>query len=133
MNIIMFRAKRIFDGTIGSDETWIFDSNIRISYEHKRVNLKGLECQFNTLGQYIGVQDINGKNIFVGDLVKCVSKVDFEFGEKGMTMTDEVSFNRGAFYVKGYFSVLNWDEFSAEVVSNIYTYTGENTEEGVAF
>ncbi len=76
---IRYRARRVFDGNISNLNSWVYDSNLRINYEHKRINLKGVECEFDTLGKFTGLQDRFGTDIYEGDVVTAY----FNFGPAG--------------------------------------------------
>ena len=64
---IRFRAKRRFNGTIGSD-IWIEGTNIRIHPRGntKAVFLEGQECDYETLSEWTGLHDSKVTPIYEG-------------------------------------------------------------------
>ena len=65
-----------------------------------------------TLGQYTGITDMNGTEIYEGDIVVA----DSEYGDK---ITDIVCWSYGSFYVANHtFKQIN----NVEVIGNIYEH-----------
>ena len=104
MRVIKFRGKRIDNGAWEtgcvvvlrqglSDEKWFIAD--KMTGYHTPVDAE-------TVGQFTGLHDVTGKDIYEGDIVQGLEYADFDFGKDG-----EVA------------SLVVWDSLSASFVFDI--------------
>ena len=145
MNEILFRAKAInrdkyYHKTKYKNGDWVYGLVTRL-YDERFENLpaemtntggvSGIDVDYKTIGQFTGLTDKNGQKIFEGDVVKCVSKLDyanmiviFEDGEFRMVKCEDYkTYTTG----NGYFSVRC---FHKEIIGNIHDNKLEDFENG---
>ena len=126
MREILFRGKcnetckyngQWIEGFYGED-----DGKPIIAHSTDR-GLIGYFCDPDSIGQYTGLTDKNGKKIFEGDIVK-VENNDYDWYEHDPNSYSvfAVDFDEGGYTVGSYF-LQNWlwfDEFRGEVIGNIH-------------
>lgn len=121
MREILFRGKRKLDNS------WIFGSLHIEKFIDDEENLCCEICQCDvhpeTVGQFTGLTDINGKKIFEGDIIK--TKEYGKKGKNGVNFNDfdifEIVYSSGAFKANNesrLFNLLSGRRY--EVIGNIY-------------
>ena len=123
MREIKFRGKCMF-----SNE-WVYGDLIHKRHDRNALMIQdenGLGCDVvpETVGQFTGLRDYDGKEIFEGDIVKCCYMIP-EWGwsggaeEKEEEVIGAVEYCRGDFCI-GEYPIVGFQENEMEVIGNIY-------------
>ena len=120
MRKILFRGKRIDNGEWIYGDVVQFPTHGIVRIVEQEPSYKDAEVDPETVGQYTGLTDKNGRKIFEGDI--CRIK---EHGDVDLAV---ISFEHGAFYATPHNANIHehtlWDiwynDYDIEVIGNIY-------------
>ena len=127
MREILFRGKRVDNGEWIQGDIVQFPVHGVVRIVEQEPSYKDAEVDSDTVGQYTGLTDKNGKKIFEGDIIHLEYSQVFFGGVYFGEYTAEVSYKEGCFITDG---INNGDEIETplsgfnndevEIIGNIY-------------
>ena len=127
MREILFRGKRVDNGEWIQGDIVQFPVHGVVRIVEQEPSYKDAEVDSDTVGQYTGLTDKNGKKIFEGDIIHLEYSQVFFGGEYFGEYTAEVSYKEGCFITDG---INNGDEIETplsgfdndelEIIGNIH-------------
>ena len=127
MREILFRGKRVDNGEWIQGDIVQFPVHGVVRIVEQEPSYKDAEVDSDTVGQYTGLTDKNGRKIFEGDIIHLEYSQVFFGGEYFGEYTAEVSYKEGCFVTDG---INNGDEIETplsgfdndevEIIGNIH-------------
>lgn len=127
MRDILFRGKRVDNGEWIQGDIVQFPVHGVVRIVEQEPSYKDAEVDSDTVGQYTGLTDKNGRKIFEGDIIHLEYSQVFFGGEYFGEYTAEVSYKEGCFITDG---INNGDEIETplsgfdndelEIIGNIH-------------
>lgn len=118
MREILFRGKRVDDGELVVGNSVLFFKDTTKIYG-ELTYWREIEVIPETVGQYTGLTDKNGKKIFEGDIVKATTGIEGYKSTYHSTI-QEVKYNGEMCGIAVFLPFDNSDMVEVEVIGNIY-------------
>ena len=117
MRQIKFRGKTRYGHNWVFGYVVVYDGDVAIIHEEETYQKHAVYC--STLGQFTGLKDKNGREIYEGDVMEITDLA--KVGEGYIMFEDKVYFDNGTFYI-GYGWLSDHNEHS-QVVGTIHDQT----------
>ena len=127
MREILFRGKRVDNGEWIQGDIVQFPVHGVVRIVEQEPSYKDAEVDSDTVGQYTGLTDKNGRKIFEGDIIHLEYSQVFFGGEYFGEYTAEVSYKEGCFITDGTNNgdeietpLSGFDNDELEIIGNIH-------------
>ena len=127
MREILFRGKRLDNGEWIQGDIVQFPVHGVVRIVEQEPSYKDAEVDSDTVGQYTGLTDKNGRKIFEGDIIHLEYSQVFFGGEYFGEYTAEVSYKEGCFVTDGTNNgdeietpLSGFDNDELEIIGNIH-------------